>query len=222
MPAPCMESNWSLLCHCLCKAGACTTAIGRHAVCTRQKPLRHRTWVMSAELDLLVPALQPVNYSSSVDIRPEWSVVEQIPFSSLTKLNFTVAKPEEVTCCTHHCAFCVAELHLFGRGLRSRFLHRPLAQPAERCRLTWGHPITWTSSLPQPHSKTWHASCRLPASCQCTSNSLAHLKAGLASRGPCGSHWCPDLACLLLPVLLCGRHRASRGSLLADHVLRRA
>ena len=37
-----------------------------------------------------------MNYTSSVDIRPEWGVVEQIPFSSLSKLNFAVGKPEEV------------------------------------------------------------------------------------------------------------------------------
>ena len=74
-----------------------------------------------AELDLLVLALQPVNYSSSVDIRPEWSVVEQIPFSSLTKLNFTVAKPEEVTCCTHHTAYCACKLGLVWQRTEEPF-----------------------------------------------------------------------------------------------------
>ena len=69
-----------------------------------------------AEVALPVPALQPVNYSSSVDIRPEWSVVEQIPFSSLTKLNFTVAKPEEVTFCTHHAAACACPVAPGWRG----------------------------------------------------------------------------------------------------------
>lgn len=36
-------------------------------------------------------------YSSSVDIRPEWAVVEQIPFTSLAKLNYTVGAPTELT-----------------------------------------------------------------------------------------------------------------------------
>ena len=30
-------------------------------------------------------------HSSSVDIRPEWAVVEQIPFTSLSKLNYQVS-----------------------------------------------------------------------------------------------------------------------------------
>lgn len=40
-----------------------------------------------------------VTYSSSVDIRPEWPVVESIPFTSLAKLNFTVGKPEDIAFC---------------------------------------------------------------------------------------------------------------------------
>ncbi len=44
-------------------------------------------------------ALQQLTYSSSVDIRPEWPVVESIPFTSLAKLNFTVGKPEDVAFC---------------------------------------------------------------------------------------------------------------------------
>ena len=35
-------------------------------------------------------SVQQVVHSSSVDIRPEWAVVEQIPFTSLTKLNYQV------------------------------------------------------------------------------------------------------------------------------------
>ena len=44
-------------------------------------------------------ALQQVTYSSSVDIRPEWPVVESIPFTSLAKLNFTVGQPEDIAFC---------------------------------------------------------------------------------------------------------------------------
>ena len=36
--------------------------------------------------------LQQVVHSSSVDIRPEWAVVEQIPFTSLSKLNYQVKR----------------------------------------------------------------------------------------------------------------------------------
>lgn len=38
-------------------------------------------------------------YSSSVDIRPEWVVKEQIPFTSLSKLNYQVGAPEELAFC---------------------------------------------------------------------------------------------------------------------------
>ena len=34
-----------------------------------------------------------------MDIRPEWPVVESIPFTSLAKLNFTVGKPEDIAFC---------------------------------------------------------------------------------------------------------------------------
>lgn len=39
------------------------------------------------------------NYSSSVDIRPEWAVIEQIPFTSLIKLNCSVGEPEDMVRC---------------------------------------------------------------------------------------------------------------------------
>jgi translation initiation factor 3 subunit D len=44
-------------------------------------------------------ALQQVVHSSSVDIRPEWVVVEQIPFTSLTKLNYQAPPPEDLAFC---------------------------------------------------------------------------------------------------------------------------
>jgi len=40
-----------------------------------------------------------VVYSSSVDIRPEWVVKEQIPFTSLLKLNYQVSEPEDLKFC---------------------------------------------------------------------------------------------------------------------------
>ena len=47
----------------------------------------------------IVCALQQVVYSSSVDIRPEWVVKEQIPFSSLLKLHYQVGEPEDLSFC---------------------------------------------------------------------------------------------------------------------------
>ena len=41
---------------------------------------------------------QPV-YSSSVEIRPEWTVHEQIPFTSLSKLNYKIGQPTDVVSC---------------------------------------------------------------------------------------------------------------------------
>jgi translation initiation factor 3 subunit D len=38
-------------------------------------------------------------YNSSVDIRPEWAVLEQIPLTSLSKLSYEVGEPEDVTTC---------------------------------------------------------------------------------------------------------------------------
>lgn len=43
--------------------------------------------------------VQQVVHSSSVDIRPEWVVVEQIPFTSLTKLNYQAPAPEDLAFC---------------------------------------------------------------------------------------------------------------------------
>ena len=42
--------------------------------------------------------LQQVVHSSSVDIRPEWAVVEQIPFTSLSKLNYQVMMLSHSAC----------------------------------------------------------------------------------------------------------------------------
>lgn len=42
---------------------------------------------------------QRANYSSSVEIKPEWVVVEQIAFPSLVKLHCAVGEPEDVVSC---------------------------------------------------------------------------------------------------------------------------
>lgn len=35
-------------------------------------------------------------FAVQVDIRPEWTVLEQIPLSSLSKLSFEVGEPEDM------------------------------------------------------------------------------------------------------------------------------
>ena len=42
---------------------------------------------------------QQAVYTCSVDIRPEWAVVEQIPFASLAKLSTAAPAAEDVTFC---------------------------------------------------------------------------------------------------------------------------
>lgn len=39
------------------------------------------------------------NYASSIEIKPEWSVIEQIPFASLAKLTCSMGEPEDVVKC---------------------------------------------------------------------------------------------------------------------------
>ncbi|CAH8358120.1 unnamed protein product [Eruca vesicaria subsp. sativa] len=38
-------------------------------------------------------------FKSSVDIQPEWNMLEQIPFSAFSKLSFTVQEPEDLLLC---------------------------------------------------------------------------------------------------------------------------
>ncbi|KAK3010235.1 hypothetical protein RJ639_010807 [Escallonia herrerae] len=38
-------------------------------------------------------------FKSSVDIQPEWNMLDQIPFSSFSKLSFTVPEPEDLLVC---------------------------------------------------------------------------------------------------------------------------
>lgn len=49
--------------------------------------------------DLEFVCLQQVVYSPSVDVRPEWNMVEQIAFASFSKLHFPVGEPEELAFC---------------------------------------------------------------------------------------------------------------------------
>ncbi|KAL8228134.1 hypothetical protein R6Q57_015718 [Mikania cordata] len=38
-------------------------------------------------------------FKSSVDIQPEWNMIDQIPFSTLTKLSYNVSEPEDLLTC---------------------------------------------------------------------------------------------------------------------------
>ncbi|XP_021721567.1 eukaryotic translation initiation factor 3 subunit D-like [Chenopodium quinoa] len=38
-------------------------------------------------------------FKSSVEIQPEWNMLEQIPFSTFSKLSFSVPEPEDLLCC---------------------------------------------------------------------------------------------------------------------------
>ena len=53
-----------------------------------------RGTIVMLVLRLLV--LQQMVYSSSVDIRPEWAVVEQIPFTALAKLHYRCICPHRM------------------------------------------------------------------------------------------------------------------------------
>ena len=53
----------------------------------------------SGQLLTAAGALQQVVYSPSVDVRPEWTMVEQIAFLSFAKLHFAVPAPEDVAFC---------------------------------------------------------------------------------------------------------------------------
>jgi hypothetical protein len=46
---------------------------------------------------MLLLAVQQMVYTSSVDIRPEWAVVEQIPFTALAKLHSAQPELSDVT-----------------------------------------------------------------------------------------------------------------------------
>ena len=47
----------------------------------------------------ILPGCQGVSLASSVDIRPEWTVLEQIQLSALSKLSLDVGAPEELQAC---------------------------------------------------------------------------------------------------------------------------
>jgi Eukaryotic translation initiation factor 3 subunit 7 (eIF-3) len=48
-------------------------------------------------MEMLLLSVQQMVYTSSVDIRPEWAVVEQIPFTALAKLHSAQPELSDVT-----------------------------------------------------------------------------------------------------------------------------
>ncbi|PSS24633.1 Eukaryotic translation initiation factor 3 subunit D like [Actinidia chinensis var. chinensis] len=45
------------------------------------------------------PRREAAAFKSSVDIQPEWNMLDQIPFSTFTKLSFSVPEPEDLLLC---------------------------------------------------------------------------------------------------------------------------
>ncbi|KAI3732044.1 hypothetical protein L1987_63241 [Smallanthus sonchifolius] len=45
------------------------------------------------------PRREAAVFKSSVDIQPEWNMIDQIPFSTFTKLSFAVSEPEDLLTC---------------------------------------------------------------------------------------------------------------------------
>ena len=95
--------------------------------------------------------MQQVVYSSSVDVRPEWVVKEQIPFTSLAKLHYQVGEPEDL-------AFC-GKLHYYDKACDrvTPRLEKPLQKTnkAFRSVTTSDDPIIrWTALLHLHHSLT--------------------------------------------------------------------
>ncbi|KAF2323527.1 hypothetical protein GH714_035929 [Hevea brasiliensis] len=45
------------------------------------------------------PRREAAAFKSSVDIQPEWNMLDQIPFSTFSKLSFTVPEPEDLLLC---------------------------------------------------------------------------------------------------------------------------
>ncbi|XP_021825819.1 eukaryotic translation initiation factor 3 subunit D-like [Prunus avium] len=48
---------------------------------------------------LNVPRREAAVFKSSVDIQPEWNMLDQIPFSTFSKLSFSVPEPEDLLLC---------------------------------------------------------------------------------------------------------------------------
>ena len=75
--------------------------------------------LLRCQIEMLLLSLQQMVYTSSVDIRPEWAVVEQIPFTALAKLHSAQPELSDVTfagqlhfydkvrCCLLPAAVCV-------------------------------------------------------------------------------------------------------------------
>ncbi|KAK9275418.1 hypothetical protein L1049_022682 [Liquidambar formosana] len=46
-----------------------------------------------------MPRREAASFKSSVDIQPEWNMLDQIPFSTFSKLSFSVPEPEDLLLC---------------------------------------------------------------------------------------------------------------------------
>ncbi|KAL5575398.1 hypothetical protein UlMin_017097 [Ulmus minor] len=64
----------------------------------KERARRDRLYNMNRS-NVNVPRREAAVFKSSVDIQPEWNMLDQIPFSTFSKLSFTVPEPEDLLLC---------------------------------------------------------------------------------------------------------------------------
>ncbi|KAM1138906.1 hypothetical protein ACFX2I_036656 [Malus domestica] len=64
----------------------------------KERARRDRQYNMNRS-NVNAPRREAAVFKSSVDIQPEWNMLEQIPFSTFSKLSFSVPEPEDLLLC---------------------------------------------------------------------------------------------------------------------------
>lgn len=64
----------------------------------KERARRDRLYNMNRS-NVNMPRREAAVFKSSVDIQPEWNMLDQIPFSTFSKLSFTVPEPEDLLFC---------------------------------------------------------------------------------------------------------------------------
>ncbi|BFG27788.1 hypothetical protein CerSpe_140630 [Prunus speciosa] len=64
----------------------------------KERARRDRQYNMNRS-NVNVPRREAAVFKSSVDIQPEWNMLDQIPFSTFSKLSFSVPEPEDLLLC---------------------------------------------------------------------------------------------------------------------------
>ncbi|XP_050364132.1 eukaryotic translation initiation factor 3 subunit D-like [Argentina anserina] len=65
----------------------------------KERARRDRHYNMNNRSNANMPRREAAVFKSSVDIQPEWNMLDQIPFSTFSKLSFTVPEPEDLIFC---------------------------------------------------------------------------------------------------------------------------